>query len=147
MLWMLSRFSHGRLLSIPWTIARCQTPQSMRFSRQEYWSGLLCPSLGDLPDPGIKPTSLMSPALADGFFTVRATWEAGYIHTHTHIYMCVCVCVCVCVNICQSVNWSIGQLINRYLSCSMFSSCRILCHLPFFGVSQISPLNTIFLTF
>ena len=75
MLWMPSRFSHGRLLSIPWTIARRQTPQSMGFSRQEYWSGLLCPSLGDLPDPGIELTSLMSPALAGWFFTISVIWE------------------------------------------------------------------------
>ena len=39
-----------------WTVA-CQTPQSMEFSRQEYWSGLPLPSPGDLPDPGIKPRS------------------------------------------------------------------------------------------
>ena len=51
-------------------------PLSMEFSRQEYWSGLPCPLLGDLPNPGIKPTSLMSPALAGGFFTTSATWEA-----------------------------------------------------------------------
>ena len=43
---------------------------------QEYWSGLQCPPPGDLPGPGIKPVSLMSPALADGFFTTSATWEA-----------------------------------------------------------------------
>ena len=47
----------------------------MGFTRQEYWSGLLCPPPGDLPDPGIKPTSLMSPALAGGLFTASATWE------------------------------------------------------------------------
>ena len=41
--------------------------------RQEYWSGLPCPPLGDLPNPGIKPMSLMSPALAGGFFTTSAT--------------------------------------------------------------------------
>ena len=35
----------------------CQAPLSMGFSRQEYWSGLLFPSPGDLPDPGIKPRS------------------------------------------------------------------------------------------
>ena len=45
------------------------------FSRQEYWSGLSCPPPGDLPDPGIKPSSLMSPALASGFFTTSATLE------------------------------------------------------------------------
>ena len=48
----------------------------MGFSRQEYWSGLLFPSPGDLPDPGIKPASLTSPAFAGGFFTITATWEA-----------------------------------------------------------------------
>ena len=46
------------------------------FPRQEYWSGLPFPSSGDLPDPGIKPTSHMSPALAGGFFTISTTWEA-----------------------------------------------------------------------
>ena len=40
----------------PWTVA-CQAPLSMEFSRQEYWSGLPCPSPGDLPDPGIEPGS------------------------------------------------------------------------------------------
>ena len=47
----------------------------MGFSRQEYWSGLAHPPT-DLPDPGIESISLMSPALAGGFFTTRATWEA-----------------------------------------------------------------------
>ena len=46
------------------------------FSRQEYWSGLPYPPPGSLLDPGIKPTSLMSPALAGGFFTTSTTWEA-----------------------------------------------------------------------
>ena len=49
---------------------------SMGFSRQEYWMGLPCPPPRDLPDPGIKPTYLMSPGLADEFFTTTATWEA-----------------------------------------------------------------------
>jgi len=53
----------------PWAIA-CQAPLSLEFSRQEYWSGLPFPSPGDLPDPGIRPVSLMSPALAGVFFTV-----------------------------------------------------------------------------
>ena len=46
------------------------------FSRQEHWSGLPCPSLGDLLDPGIEPASLTSSALAGGLFTTSATWEA-----------------------------------------------------------------------
>ena len=56
----------------PWTIAR-QAPLSMKFSWEEYWSGLPFPSPGDLPDPGIKPESLVPPALAGGFFTTSAT--------------------------------------------------------------------------
>ena len=43
-----------RLFVTPWILA-CQAPLSMEFSRQEFWSGLPCPSPGDLPDPGIKP--------------------------------------------------------------------------------------------
>ena len=59
----------------PWTVA-CQAPLSLGFSRQEYWSGLPCPPPGDLPNPEIKPSFLMSPALAGGFFTTSPTWEA-----------------------------------------------------------------------
>ena len=51
---------------------------SMGFSRQEYWSGLSCPPLGDLPNSGIEPMSLTFPALADRFFTTGVTWEAPY---------------------------------------------------------------------
>ena len=47
----------------------------MGFSRQEYWSGLPCHPPGDLPDAGVEPVSLMSPALAGSFFTTSATWE------------------------------------------------------------------------
>ena len=54
-------------------------PVSMEFSRQEYWRGLPCPSPGDLPDSGIKPTSLKSPALANGFC---AAWEAPIRVSH-----------------------------------------------------------------
>ena len=52
-----------------------QAPLSMGFSRQEYWSGLLCPPPGDLPDPGIEPTSPASPALAGGLFTSERPGE------------------------------------------------------------------------
>ena len=55
----------------------CQTPLSMGFSRQEYWSGLPSPLTGDLPDPGIKPMFSASPALAGGFPTTSATWYIG----------------------------------------------------------------------
>jgi len=48
----------------------------MKFSRQEYWNELPFFTPGDLPDPGIEPTSPVSPALADRFFTTSTTWKA-----------------------------------------------------------------------
>ena len=59
---MPSHFSCGDFAT-PWTTAR-QAPLSTGFSRQDNWNGLPCPPPGDIPDPGIKPTSLKSPALA-----------------------------------------------------------------------------------
>ena len=67
-----------------------QAPPSMGFSRQEYWSGLPLPTLGDLPDPGIEPESLMPPALAGGFFTTNATWEAPFIFISLY-YLCISI--------------------------------------------------------
>ena len=61
-------FSRVWLFATPGTIAH-QAPLSMGFSRQEYWSGLPFPTPGDFPDPGIKPKSPVSPALAGRFFT------------------------------------------------------------------------------
>ena len=55
----LSSFSHVLLIMTLWIVAH-QAPLSMVFPRQEYWSGLPCPPPGDLPDPGIKPISLVS---------------------------------------------------------------------------------------
>ena len=75
---VLSCFSHVQLFVTQWTVTR-QAPLSMRFFRQEYWSGLPCPSPRDLPNPGIKPVSLMSLALAGRIFTTSATWEAPLI--------------------------------------------------------------------
>ena len=78
---MLSRFSRVWLFVTPWTVV-CQAPLSTGFSRQGYWSGLPCPPPGDLPDPGVKPESLLSPALAGRFFTTSATWE---VHEEAYI--------------------------------------------------------------
>ena len=64
------------ILCDPMVCLACQGPLSMGFSRQEYWSGLPFPSPGDLPNSGIKPVSLMSPALAGRFFTTSAAWKA-----------------------------------------------------------------------
>ena len=66
---MLSGFNHDKLFVTLWTVAH-QAPLSMGFSRQAYRSGLSFPSPGNLPDPGIKPTSLPSPAQQAGSFTL-----------------------------------------------------------------------------
>ena len=83
--------SHVRLFVTPWTVAH-HAPLSMGFSRQEHWSGLPRPPPGDLFDPGTESESLMSPALAGGFFfyhqrhlgsTILKQLNA-YTHTPTH---------------------------------------------------------------
>ena len=53
-----------------------QVALSMGFSRREYWSGLSCASQVDLPNPGMEPMSLMSPALAGRFVSTSTTWES-----------------------------------------------------------------------
>ena len=77
----LSHFSHVRFFVTLWTVSR-QSSLSMGFNRQEYWSGLPCPSPEALPNPGIKAIYLMSPALAVGFDTTSTIWEA-HIESHT----------------------------------------------------------------
>ena len=72
---VLIHFSYVWLFAKLWTVT-CQAPLSMGISRQEYWSGLPHPPLGDLPDLGIEPTSPRSAALAGRFFTTSANWGA-----------------------------------------------------------------------
>ena len=85
---MLSHFSHVQLLETLWTIA-CQSLLFMEFSRQEYWSGLLCPPSGGLLNPGSEPRSPAAPALqADS--SPLTHWEAHpqryKIHDHSVIF-------------------------------------------------------------
>ena len=70
-----NHFSCVWLFATPWNIA-WEASLSMEFSREEHWSGLPWPASGDLPDPGIEPTSLMPLALAGGSFITSTTWEA-----------------------------------------------------------------------
>ena len=84
---VLRHFSHVRLFATPRTVA-CQSPMSMGFFRQEYWSGLPFPSPGNLSNPGFKP---VSPALAGGFVTTELPGKPQLG------WLCVCVCLCVCV--------------------------------------------------
>ena len=72
--------SHVWLFPTLWTVAH-QAPLSVEFSRQEYWSELSFPPPGDLPDPGIKPGSPASPALAGGFFTIQPAGKPSVLTT------------------------------------------------------------------
>ena len=71
--YVLNKFCHIELFATLKTVA-LQVPLSLGFCRQESWSGLPFPLPKDLPNPGIKPKSLRSPALAGGFFTSSTTW-------------------------------------------------------------------------
>ena len=66
-------------LQPPWSVAR-QAPLSMGFSRQEYWGGLQCSPSGDLPDPGIKPVSPVSPALQVTSLPVESLRKPSLAH-------------------------------------------------------------------
>ena len=92
---------------------------SMGFSRQEYWSGLPCLPPGDLPDPEIEPISLMSPALAGGFFTTSATWEASERDKDSK----------------SQYEQALGCMINGNLACPLF------WRVPAVGLSQRSELQ------
>ena len=67
-------FSFIKLFATLWIIVH-QVLLSMEFSWQEYWNGLSFPSPGDLPDPVIEPSLLMSPALAGGFFCTKVQFS------------------------------------------------------------------------
>ena len=83
-MWELSCFSHIQLFVTMWTLAH-HAPLSMGFSRQEYWCGLPCPSSEDLPDPGIEPAPLMSPAFAGVFLPLSAnTYMPWHFHVQSH---------------------------------------------------------------
>ena len=117
---VLSLFSHVWLFATQWTVAH-QAPLSMGFFRKEYWNGLPFPPPGNLPNPGIEPTSLMSPALEGGFFTFSATCEAPIhclglsfcIKDHECLIAKFCLMlkpICFIINtyLCLPINWVNG---------------------------------------
>ena len=90
----------------PWTVAH-QTPLSMGFSRQEYWSGLPFPSPGDLLHPGIKPRS---PALqAD--FSIRLTSLHMIISSSIHYFILLIICLLTWQVVIDLVKWRICMLL------------------------------------
>ena len=113
MLLLLSHFSHVQLFVTLLTVAH-HAPLSMGFSRQEYWSGLPCPP-PNLPDPGIKPTSLASPALVGGFFTTGTPWKAQF---QLHAILIYSKVTTTFRSLCNSSNPSQFQSYNSY--CSLY---------------------------
>ena len=100
----------------------CQAPLFMEFSRQEYWSGLPCPSPGDLPTPGnesVPPTLQVDSLLAEpsgkpkeGGGKIRQEWNSG-----------VCVCVCVCVYLLLP-SWSLSRNLHVFLPLYLLTASR-----------------------
>ena len=122
---VLSHISSIRLCATSWTVAR-QAPLSVEFSRQEYWSGLPFLSPGDLPDPGIEPVSLTSPALAGGFFTTSTTWEALKLPqsaTFSHSHGCCMTCLSS-----SQEHWYLCAL-PRFLPAFLSFRSQFKCHL------------------
>ena len=97
--------SYVQLFVTPWTVAH-QAPLSMAFSRQEYGNGLPFPPSGDLPNPGIKYISPVSPVLAGRLFTIEPPGKLFLLWINCLFIVfapqpqCACVRVCVCVCVC-----------------------------------------------
>ena len=93
-----------------WTVAR-QSPLFTGFSRQEYYSWVPYPPLGDLPDPGIERASLMSPALADRFFTTEPPEQPDIILKGVKCGLGICAQAyvdCICLD-----------MVDTYLFCGI----------------------------
>ena len=109
-----------------WTVV-LQAPLSMGFSRQEYCSRLLFPPPGDFPSPGIEPTSPESLALAGGFFTTSAIWEAlifYLIGTVKRFYAWIQSHIIICLphKVSFSYHHSAMLPFSKYLSLTLYNS-------------------------
>ena len=104
-----------------------KTPLSMGFPRQEHWSGLPFPSPGDLPDPGIKPTS---PALGSGFFTAKPPRKPPRIKCCSVAKSCLALCHPVNCNMRASLSITVSLSFLKLMcieSVRVFSSESALC--------------------
>ena len=105
---VVSSQSCTQLFVTQWTIA-CQAPLPMGFSRQEYQSGLPFPSPGDLPNPGIKPTS---PALAGEFFYLWATIQSQKEGN---------------ITICDYIDWHWGHYVVKWIKSEKYHVRSLIC--------------------
>ena len=124
----------------------------MGFSRQEHWSGLLCPPPGDLPDTGIKPVSVASPALPGGFFIMSVAWEVPFfllgsfywIFLFGNIFLKLIICymfVYLAALGLSCVVWGILLWLTDCLWCCVQGSCPLACGV-FVPGSGIEPMSS-----
>ena len=106
---VLSSLSHVQLFVTLWTEA-LQSPLSMGFSRQEYWSGLPCPAPENLPDLGIELMSLNISCI--GFFNTSTNWEARSAHMREKINLYPYLTSYTQINF----KWNIGLILINYES-------------------------------
>ena len=114
-----------------------QAPQSMRFSRQEHWSGLSFPPPGDLPHPGIEAIPLTSPSLAGGFLTTSAT----SVQSLSHVRLCATPWTAAFqVSLSITNSWSLPKL----MSIESVPSNHLILYHPLLLLSSIFPSNRVF---
>ena len=128
-----------------------QASLSMRFSRQEYWSGLPYPPPEDLSNPGIKPTSLMSPALAGIFFISSAAWEAQKLIDIVAVVPCLVTQSCL--TLCHPMDCStpgfpvlhhLLELLKLMSIESVMPSNHLIFCCPFLLLSSVFPSIRVF---
>ena len=115
---VLSHFCCVQLFVTPWSVAH-QALLSTRFSRQEYWSELPCHPPGDLPDPGIESTSLMSFALAGRFFTTSGIRKVPY----TYLYFSI-ISLSLSIDLSSHQSLHLFFLVSCYVSPQYKLACR-----------------------
>ena len=114
-----------------------QAPQSMRFSRQEYWSGLPFSSPEDLPHPGIEPIPLTSPSLAGGFLTTSATSVQSLSHVRLFATPWTAACQ---VSLSITNSWSLP----KFISIESVPSNHLILYHPLLLLPSIFPSNRVF---
>ena len=129
-MYVVSSFSHVWLFVTLWIIT-CQAPLSIGFSRQEYWSGLPCPSPGNLPNPGIELMSLMSLRLASSVFTTSTTWDTLLIENEYTVSCIFKLHVCVCTQSLSYVGVVVSPWTHQALLFMEFSKKEYWSRLPF----------------
>ena len=117
--------SHVRLFATPWTVAY-QAPQYMEFSRQEYWSGLLFPSPGDLPNPGIEPRF---PALQADALPSEPQGSPSIVYLLSLVTCGEVLFLIIFLPISLSIHWFLPQLELLWLSKEWFSNSSFLLNL------------------